>query len=1086
VGGAERVDVEGVLAGLKPFQRRSVDYVFERLYGPDPTRRFLLADEVGLGKTHVARGVVAKAIEHLRAEGIERIDVVYICSNADIARQNISRLNVTRQDDFRLASRITLLPRTVRKLRANPLNFVSFTPGTSFDMGKRTGTAEERWLLYWLLRWKWPKLVRGTAPKNVMQGSMGRERFREWIRERDPRELIDRELAGKFRQAVRRHDRKAREKGEPTYRARFKDLCGRFARHRKHVPWNDRMDRNVFIGEMRALLAATCIEALEPDLVILDEFQRFKNLLRPDNGAGALARHLFDWQDARVLLLSATPYKMLTLAHEADSEDHYRDFVETLSFLLDDGDRTEEARRLLAEYGRMCTHLGANGREALADAKQRVESTLRSVMCRTERLAVTADRSGMLRDVSGEPLAISAGHVRSYLGTQAVARALGHPDVTEYWKASPYLLNFMEADGYKLKGLLRDSADEGVDPEVSEAVKRARGYLLDRRAWSHYRKVDPRHALLERLSRETIGAGWWRLLWVPPSMPYYRLGGPFREVDPATVTKRLVFSSWHVVPRAVSILMSYEAERRMMSAFDSGVRNTAAARERRRPLLVFSRSEGRLTGLPVLALLYPSTGLAALGDPITFWSGSSGADLPGLEHVVRSVAGRIRESLVPALAGAREDGPEDEAWYWAAPILLDRRRDQAATEEWFSDADRLARSWSPGNEEAEGWRDHVRAAAEVAMGHARPEGRPPADLVEVLAFLAVAGPGVASLRSLGRAIGSAETEDVASMRHAAGRVAWGFRTLFNTPEVTSLIRAMNGDEPYWRRVLEYAAEGGIQSVLDEYMHLQVELEGYLGRPSRQRILELADGVASRIGLRAANPGMDWVGVARGGGIRIEPQRTRVRFAMRFGDERGEREEGAVRKDLVRTAFNSPFWPFVLVTTSIGQEGLDFHPYCHAVVHWNPPRNPVDLEQREGRVHRYKGHAVRKNVARIARTDRLALPAGADPWREVFRHAAELDGKDAGIRPYWVFPVEGGAVIERHAPSLPLSREAALLPRLRASLAVYRMVFGQPRQDDLIEHLRSTVPDAELARLAGELSIDLEPPEPPRALERTLT
>jgi hypothetical protein len=83
-------------------------------------------------------------------------------------------------------------------------------------------------------------------------------------------------------------------------------------------------------------------------------------------------------------------------------------------------------------------------------------------------------------------------------------------------------------------------------------------------------------------------------------------------------------------------------------------------------------------------------------------------------------------------------------------------------------------------------------------------------------------------------------------------------------------------------------------------------------------------------------------------------------------------------------------------------------------------------------------------------------------------------------------VEGGAVIERHAPSLPLSREAALLPRLRASLAVYRMVFGQPRQDDLIEHLRSTVPDAELARLAGELSIDLEPPEPPRALERTLT
>src|SRR3954449_6642208 len=64
----------------------------------------------------------------------------------------------------------------------------------------------------------------------------------------------------------------------------------------------------------------------------------------------------------------------------------------------------------------------------------------------------------------------------------------------------------------------------------------------------------------------------------------------------------------------------------------------------------------------------------------------------------------------------------------------------------------------------------------------------------------------------------------------------------------------------------------------------------------------------------------------------------------------------------REAFNSPFRPFVLATTSIGQEGLDFHPYCYRVYHWNLPGNPVDLEQREGRVHRFKGHAVRLNVA----------------------------------------------------------------------------------------------------------------------------
>nr|WP_270246095.1 helicase-related protein [Coprococcus sp. AM11-30B] len=41
-------------------------------------------------------------------------------------------------------------------------------------------------------------------------------------------------------------------------------------------------------------------------------------------------------------------------------------------------------------------------------------------------------------------------------------------------------------------------------------------------------------------------------------------------------------------------------------------------------------------------------------------------------------------------------------------------------------------------------------------------------------------------------------------------------------------------------------------------------------------------------------------------------------------------------------------PFVLATTSIGQEGLDFHNYCCVIMHWNLPSNPIDLEQREGR------------------------------------------------------------------------------------------------------------------------------------------
>src|ERR671927_14407 len=75
------LDPGPVMASLKDFQRKTVDLVFRRFYEDDPpARRFLVADEVGLGKTLVARGVIARAIEQLRGK-VPRIDIVYICSN---------------------------------------------------------------------------------------------------------------------------------------------------------------------------------------------------------------------------------------------------------------------------------------------------------------------------------------------------------------------------------------------------------------------------------------------------------------------------------------------------------------------------------------------------------------------------------------------------------------------------------------------------------------------------------------------------------------------------------------------------------------------------------------------------------------------------------------------------------------------------------------------------------------------------------------------------------------------------------------------------------------------------------------------
>lgn len=116
-------------------------------------------------------------------------------------------------------------------------------------------------------------------------------------------------------------------------------------------------------------------------------------------------------------------------------------------------------------------------------------------------------------------------------------------------------------------------------------------------------------------------------------------------------------------------------------------------------------------------------------------------------------------------------------------------------------------------------------------------------------------------------------------------------------------------------------------------------------------------------------------------------RLRSHFAVAFSKGDGQ-EKDSDRKRKVRSAFNSPFRPFVLATTSIGQEGLDFHNYCRRIVHWNLPANPIDLEQREGRINRYECLAIRQNVAKRYGSG----PFRTDIWQEMFERAARKERK----------------------------------------------------------------------------------------------
>jgi len=1062
-----RPDPEVILKGLKRFQRDTVEYVFQRMYlDREPTHRFLIADEVGLGKTMVARGLIAKVLDHLW-DKVPRIDVVYICSNNGIARQNVRKLNVTNKQDAAIASRITMLPMEVADLGKSHVNLVSFTPATSLDLKSNLGKAEERALLYWMLKKEWQ--LSGAAPKNLFQGYSGLDNFRDLLDWFD-RESIDDTLQKAFHAALAT---------VPDVRERFEKACDVFGFARKHPPEEDRALQRTIVGELRGILAKTCIRALEPDLVILDEFQRFKHLLTGQDDAGLLARSLFEYSDdvskARVVLLSATPYKMYTLTDEAGDEDHYADFLRTAEFLLDDKQATQELHEVLSAYRRELFRLGENGTDRLVALKNELETRLRGVMARTERLAVSEDRDGMLSEVLCRADRFDKGDGLAYRALQEVATAVEHGDTIEYWKSAPYVLNFM--DEYELKTGLKEAVRDGHHiKELKDALTHAERLLLPWREVEAYAQVDPGNARMRWLFDDVINREAWKVAWVPPSLPYYKLEPPFDMPSLVGFTKKLVFSSWRVVPKTIAALVSYEAERRMMQFGPSGEKaeNTVEARKRRRGLLQFTKTDGRLTGMPVLGLLYPSVVLARDYDPLKVVSELGVMGAPDAAAVVEEIRRRLEPRVTKLTAKAKTHGPEDEAWYWAALMMLDNDGAPDASRDWRSDPD-LAYQWGgeSENEEEESvgalWREHVTEFKNVGL---RVLGKAPADLAVVLARMAVAGPAVAALRALGRVCGGPSALEDLGVRKAAGRIAWGFRAFFNIPEVMSLIRGMNAAEPYWQRVLEYCVAGCLQATLDEYAHILQDTQGLVDKPVADIAGALSEIMRQAISLRTAALVVEEIGVSKAnGGITFIPHRMRARFAARLSEDETEAGGKPTRADQVRTAFNSPFWPFVLATTSVGQEGLDFHQYCHAVVHWNLPTNPVDLEQREGRVHRYKGHAVRKNVA--------GKHAGAkltdnDPWNSLFAAAAkDHGGKEAGLVPYWVYATIGGARIERHVPSFPLSREIGQMNALRKSLAVYRMVFGQPRQEDLLKHILRK-PASALENL-DSLRIDLAPP-----------
>ncbi|GJH14283.1 DEAD/DEAH box helicase [Caballeronia novacaledonica] len=1068
------------ITGLKDFQKMTVDYVFERMFDDvKPAMRFLVADEVGLGKTMIARGVIAKTIDKY-ASTQDRIDIIYVCSNAEIAAQNIKRLQLPGVSSVSRANRLTLLPKYTSELDQCRVNLISFTPtvafGTKNGGGMRTGHREERHLIYQMLLEM--EGVCRVGLRNVLRATAGESWYED--AEKPVEGGYDEAIAKRFRTNILRDKPLCRELRE----------LAEFHHHRRKSKDAEVLERcKALIGDLRRLLSRTCLDALKPALVILDEFQRFSDLFdnpddsddpdQADNPAAELAHQLFNYEGAtraRVLLLSATPYKMY--ARDDESEDHYTDFLRTLRFLYPGEPMKIEG--LERDIGALRTGLlsagGAADLAVLAPVKERIEETLRHVMCRTERVESTLRADAM---VSDQPLvpSLRPADLVDFRTLEALAAALKEPDTIEYWKSSPYLLNFMSDYRFK-KSLTETATSRRKSSPVHEVLAKHPLALFDPSDVADYRAIDPGNARLRALIGRIDQDRLWKLLWMPPSLGYWQAGGEYEGVG--AVSKQLVFSAWNVVPDALAAILSFEAERRLTKG--SGV-SYADMVKHFGQRLQFKRNGNEPAGMASMLLAFPSQALTSIVDPLALLA-DAGVDA-GIDAAVDSAPcySRIHErateiieaAIRPFVDDRVNDGLFDRRWYWVVLARLEASGHQEARawcETDWAEARRVRDDKQDDSSSA--FDDHVVRWLEAWDGRFTELGRVPDDLAAVLAHVALNAPATCALRTLLRRW--PHLQATADMLSAAARIAEGMRSQFNSPRAVALLNAVEKDEDsYWQRVLQYSADGNLQALLDEYAHILFDANGLGQRSVEEGCKQLREAMYEAMSLRSATQHPDEVAIQEDI-VSIKPFETGVRthFALRFGQV--SQEDGAVtRKKSVQAAFNSPFWPFVLTSTSIGQEGLDFHHWCHSVVHWNLPSNPVDMEQREGRVHRYKGYAVRKNVAHAHGNEALRQARGAhgDVWSTLFDLAVGSRPCTANdLIPYWIY--EGDARIERTVMSLPLSRDEGRYQRLKRSLALYRLVFAQPRQEDLLSCLEQTFDSEDAASTVGQWRISLSP------------
>lgn len=989
----------------KDFQEATADRILEVFKSGQ--NHVLLADEVGLGKTIIAASVIEKVSEwHKTDENImdDHFKVIYVCSNINIANQNSKKLGIDEQDCLKVSeSRLSMQHLKIYQAAGKGHNYkqlIPLTPSTSFSMTGGCGNQYERALMYVLLK-------RLTVFNNNKKLSdfLHCYRLHNWQgvveQYQSLCDLCDSNGSNYYLEMSAALSNEL----TPELISGINEICNATGISLTRKTTSD--DNSVFkrqkeiINELRRIFARISLNKLEPDLVVMDEFQRFRDLIAPsDDEAGMLARKFLDNNNTKVLLLSATPYKPFSTLEEisqGDGQDHYREFMQLMNFLLYDTDKNKAFRDVWNGYSYTLSEFDATNFTVLAAQKNKAEKALYQSICRTERF-----NSGVIDDSAADAVSVSQGDIQSYVEVQNLFSKVG--DIgnipVEYVKSSPYLLSFMDKYVQKQKIERWFKKNKRYD-----AISNQKTLLLKKQQINTYKKIPSNNARLDKLMEAVFAgsnSGIEKMLWLPANRPYYKTKGVYGRSQNAS--KLLLFSSWEMVPRMVAAMISYESERIIVDElnkttfklfpqryfgansdfFDSDENSIKENKKRTR--------SARLKDDAAKVVVYPCQTLSKLYDKTMCLDKNLSDIIREIKPKVKALIDEKRRKYnIPfGRASARE--------YYFLMRLLDGHSSELP-------------SVIPKNAE------------------------------DLLTNISIASPAVCLFRIFENAVYS---KNLASC----------FVSIFNKSETYDIMDLVYGknDDFYYENVIKYCADGNLQAVLDEW--------AYVLNETGEALLNSMKNAFIRTSPVAVDTFESFSG-------KIEKPRMRSHFAVGYFNSKTD-DKTAQRTESIRNSFNSPFRPFVLATTSIGQEGLDFHLYCRKIMHWNLPSNPIDLEQREGRINRYQCLALRQSIVKKYGNNIV----GNDVWKDMFGKAIEKEKREySDLVPFWCLPDSTENVkIERIVPMYPISKDQYIYERIIKIIGLYRLTLGQPRQEELIQVLlKEDLPGKELEKLFINLS-----------------